>query len=155
MTTAVMEPTASDGECLMFWYYMEGSGVGDLRVYLQSPDNSSQSVLLWTRSGDQGKHWRHGRVTISSRTPYQVPVGRLSNPNNHDNDQSAKQKPNYFWSVKPDNTSIYIKIPHSTSVGHLVCSSSSAPVPEAREPEGLAQDLQCSLDWTLLDNIYI
>lgn len=75
MMTAVMEPTASDGECLMFWYYMEGSGVGEFNVYLQTPDNSRQSVRLWTRSGDQGKHWRHGRVTLSSSTPYQVPGG--------------------------------------------------------------------------------
>uniref|UniRef100_A0A8C3G9E7 MAM domain-containing protein n=1 Tax=Cyclopterus lumpus TaxID=8103 RepID=A0A8C3G9E7_CYCLU len=62
--TAVMEPTAADGECLMFWYYMEGSEVGELSVYLQTLDG--KGVLLWTRSGDQGKHWRHGRVTLFS-----------------------------------------------------------------------------------------
>lgn len=73
--TAVMEPIASDGECLMFWYYMEGSGVGQLSVYLQTLDNHGSPAKLWTRSGDQGKHWRHGRVTLSSRTPYQVPGG--------------------------------------------------------------------------------
>ncbi|XP_034411292.1 MAM and LDL-receptor class A domain-containing protein 2 [Cyclopterus lumpus] len=69
--TAVMEPTAADGECLMFWYYMEGSEVGELSVYLQTLDG--KGVLLWTRSGDQGKHWRHGRVTLfSPSAPYQV-----------------------------------------------------------------------------------
>uniref|UniRef100_A0A3P8UAG2 MAM domain-containing protein n=1 Tax=Amphiprion percula TaxID=161767 RepID=A0A3P8UAG2_AMPPE len=71
MMTAVMEPTPPDGECLMFWYYMEGSGVGELSVYLQSPE--SHRNQLWTRRGDQGKHWRHGRVTLySPDTPYQV-----------------------------------------------------------------------------------
>lgn len=70
--TAVMEPTAPDGECLMFWYYMEGSRVGELSVYLQTTDNNI--VKLWSRSGDQGKHWRHGRVTLRSpNTSYQVP----------------------------------------------------------------------------------
>lgn len=69
--TAVMKPTAPDGECLMFWYYMEGSGVGELSVYLRTADNNT--VQHWTRSGDQGKHWRHGRVTLlSPETPYQV-----------------------------------------------------------------------------------
>ncbi|XP_074507832.1 MAM and LDL-receptor class A domain-containing protein 1 [Sebastes fasciatus] len=69
--TAEMEPTAADGECLTFWYYMEGSGVGELGVYRQTPDN--KRVQLWTRFGDQGKHWRHGRVTLlSPNTPYQV-----------------------------------------------------------------------------------
>ncbi len=72
--TAVMEPIA-DGECLMFWYYMEGSGVGQLSVYLQTPDNHRSPAKLWTRSGDQGKHWRHARVTLSHNTPYQVPGG--------------------------------------------------------------------------------
>nr|XP_046265191.1 MAM and LDL-receptor class A domain-containing protein 1 isoform X2 [Scatophagus argus] len=70
--TAVMEPTAPDGECLMFWYYMEGNGVGELSIYLQTPDNHRRFAQLWTRSGDQGKHWRHGRVTLSSSIPYQV-----------------------------------------------------------------------------------
>nr|XP_033506790.1 MAM and LDL-receptor class A domain-containing protein 1 [Epinephelus lanceolatus] len=69
--TAVMKPTAPDGECLMFWYYMEGSGVGELSVYLRTADNNT--VQHWTRSGDQGKHWRHGRVTLlSPETSYQV-----------------------------------------------------------------------------------
>lgn len=71
--TAVMEPTAADGECLMFWYYMEGSEVGELSVSLQTLD--SNNVSLWTRSGDQGKHWRHGRVTLlSPSAPYQVVI---------------------------------------------------------------------------------
>ncbi|TNM98369.1 hypothetical protein fugu_014615 [Takifugu bimaculatus] len=72
MMTAVMEPTASDGECLMFWYYMEGSEVGELNIYLQTFENSRESVPLWTQKGNQGKHWRHGRVTLRSSTPYQV-----------------------------------------------------------------------------------
>ena len=72
VVTAVMEPTPPDKECLMFWYYMEGNEVGELSVYLQTAENQRHSAPLWTRSGDQGKHWRHGRVTLSSDTPYQV-----------------------------------------------------------------------------------
>lgn len=73
MMTAVMEPTPPDGECLMFWYYMEGSGVGELSVYLQTHDMYRNRVHLWNRRGDQGTHWRHGRVTLfSPDTSYQV-----------------------------------------------------------------------------------
>lgn len=72
VVTAMMEPTPPDEECLMFWYYMEGNEVGELSVYLQTTDNHARSAPLWTRSGDQGKHWRHGRVTLSSNTLYQV-----------------------------------------------------------------------------------
>lgn len=72
MMTAVMEPTPSDGECIMFYYYMEGSGVGELSVFLQTA-NSNEKNKLWTRQGDQGTHWRHGRVTIfSPDVAYQV-----------------------------------------------------------------------------------
>ncbi|XP_071348966.1 MAM and LDL-receptor class A domain-containing protein 2 isoform X2 [Trachinotus anak] len=73
MMTAVMEPTPPDGECLMFWYYMEGSGVGELSVHLQTPGSHRNPQKLWHRSGDQGKYWRHGRVSLlSPDTPYQV-----------------------------------------------------------------------------------
>ncbi|XP_076003124.1 apical endosomal glycoprotein-like [Genypterus blacodes] len=73
MVTAAMESTPPDGECLMFWYYMEGTEVGKLSVYIQTPDSAGSDTLLWTRHGDQGKHWRHGRVSLSSPdTTYQV-----------------------------------------------------------------------------------
>ncbi|KAM8850746.1 MAM and LDL-receptor class A domain-containing protein 1 isoform 2-T2 [Spinachia spinachia] len=69
--TEVMEPTAADGECLMFWYYMEGGEVGNLSVSLQTHSNHSEQV--WSRGGDQGRHWRHGRVTLLSPSDsYQV-----------------------------------------------------------------------------------
>lgn len=71
MVTAVMEPTPPDGECLMFWYYMEGRAVGELTVYLRTPNGSL--VRLWEKSGDQGNHWRHGRVQLHHQDgPYQV-----------------------------------------------------------------------------------
>lgn len=70
--TAVMEPTVSDGECLMFWYYMEGSELGELNIYLKTFKYSRESVPIWTRKGNQGKHWRHARVTLRSNAPYQV-----------------------------------------------------------------------------------
>uniref|UniRef100_A0A665X458 MAM domain-containing protein n=1 Tax=Echeneis naucrates TaxID=173247 RepID=A0A665X458_ECHNA len=75
MMTAVMNPTPSDGECLMFWYYMEGSGVGELSIYIQTPESHRNPQKLWERSGDQGTHWRHGRVTLlSPDNQYQVGI---------------------------------------------------------------------------------
>lgn len=69
--TPVMESTVSDGECLMFWYHMEGNGVGELSVYLQGFDESRRPVS-WNRGYNEGKHWRHGRVTLISSVPFQV-----------------------------------------------------------------------------------
>lgn len=69
--TPVMESTVSDGECLMFWYHMEGNGVGELSVYLQGVDESRRPVS-WNRGYNEGKHWRHGRLTLISSVPFQV-----------------------------------------------------------------------------------
>ncbi|XP_018613321.1 MAM and LDL-receptor class A domain-containing protein 2 isoform X2 [Scleropages formosus] len=69
--TPLNNPTAKSGECLKFWYHMEGEGVGMLRIYLQKLHGSR--VLLWATGGDQGDLWRHGRVTVLSYdTPYQI-----------------------------------------------------------------------------------
>ena len=58
----------------MFWYYMEGEDVGQLTVSVQTPEvPRSLGGQNWTRTGDQGGHWRHARVTVDSReAPYQV-----------------------------------------------------------------------------------
>lgn len=69
--TPVMESTVSDGDCLMFWYHMEGSGVGELSVYLQGVGEARRPVS-WTRGYNEGKHWRHGRVTLISGVPFHV-----------------------------------------------------------------------------------
>lgn len=51
---------------------MEGTGVGELSVYLQT-DSQENATKLWRRIGDQGSHWRHGRVTLyNPQSNYQV-----------------------------------------------------------------------------------
>ncbi|XP_061879772.1 MAM and LDL-receptor class A domain-containing protein 1 isoform X1 [Entelurus aequoreus] len=70
IATGLMEPTPPHGECLMFWFYMEGRAVGELNVHLQA---AGAPVRLWSRSGDQGSHWRHGRVSLlNPDSSYQV-----------------------------------------------------------------------------------
>nr|XP_057907663.1 MAM and LDL-receptor class A domain-containing protein 1-like [Doryrhamphus excisus] len=70
IATALMESTPPHGECLMFWFYMEGKDVGEFNIYLQTSDTL---VKLWSRIGDQGNRWRHGRVSLfNPDTSYQV-----------------------------------------------------------------------------------
>ncbi|CAL9689267.1 unnamed protein product [Knipowitschia caucasica] len=66
VNTTDMGPTVADGECLMFWYHMEGPGVGEINVYVHPNDNTEKLIPVWSRKGDQGSHWRHGRVTLLS-----------------------------------------------------------------------------------------
>ncbi|KAG7268280.1 hypothetical protein CRUP_036264 [Coryphaenoides rupestris] len=69
MLSSLMNPTRRGGECWMFWYHMEGEDVGQLTVSLQHPEvprsTPAPQNWNWTRSGDQGPHWRHARVTTS------------------------------------------------------------------------------------------
>ncbi|XP_048866511.1 MAM and LDL-receptor class A domain-containing protein 1 isoform X9 [Brienomyrus brachyistius] len=69
--TRLHDPTPKSGECLKFWYHMDGEGVGTLSIYLQKLDRSR--VLLWSEHGKQGDLWRQGRATVLSHdAPYQV-----------------------------------------------------------------------------------
>ena len=49
---------------------MTGSGVDTLNIY----QGSITSTPIWTKKGDQGDVWKHGRVTIGKgrRTNYKV-----------------------------------------------------------------------------------
>lgn len=71
----VHQPTSEHGECLMFWYHMNGKDVGSLNIYVQELQNPRSRIPVWSASGDQGEHWRHGRATIiSPHSPYKVRV---------------------------------------------------------------------------------
>jgi len=49
---------------------MQGSGIGTMNIYHNSP----KTKPIWSKTGDQGDMWRHGRVTIGKnmRTNYRV-----------------------------------------------------------------------------------
>eukprot|EP00795_Rhopilema_esculentum_P012712 gene12712-3431_t len=55
-----------------FWYHMYGTGIGDLRVYIEI---GTSLTLLWHRSGNQGDQWTQGTVYIMRRTvPYKIKI---------------------------------------------------------------------------------
>ncbi|XP_056333186.1 MAM and LDL-receptor class A domain-containing protein 1 isoform X2 [Danio aesculapii] len=74
MMTEVNPPTSEHGECLMFWYHMNGKDVGSLNIYVQDVQSSRISQMsVWSVNGDQGQQWRHGRATvISPHSPYKI-----------------------------------------------------------------------------------
>ncbi|TRY97688.1 hypothetical protein DNTS_035488 [Danionella cerebrum] len=70
MLLDVNQPTSEHGECLMFWYHMNGRDVGSLNIYVH--DGKSE-VAVWSADGHQGEQWRHGRASIMSpRSPFKV-----------------------------------------------------------------------------------
>ncbi|XP_078519461.1 neuropilin-1 isoform X2 [Lissotriton helveticus] len=70
-----MVSSENAAHCMTFWYLMYGSHVGTLRVKLryQKPEEFDQ--VLWTMAGNQGVHWKEGRVLLHKTLKhYQVIV---------------------------------------------------------------------------------
>lgn len=59
--------------CYNFWYHLMGDNIGTINIYKLEVTlySKSKPVLLWTKSGDQGSNWNHGRFTVTpSRMRY-------------------------------------------------------------------------------------
>ena len=83
--------------CLRFWYFIYGTGIGQLNVYVDQherapPANASEydednherfnRTLVWRRSTSQGARWLEAQRTIWSDRPWKVTfegvVGRMA-----------------------------------------------------------------------------
>ncbi|GFN85250.1 MAM and LDL-receptor class a domain-containing protein 2-like [Plakobranchus ocellatus] len=62
--------SATNAACISFWYFMYGSDVGTLRVYLVPSNNAT--TLLWEQKGDQGPQWKQTQIDYNSSLPYQL-----------------------------------------------------------------------------------
>jgi len=55
-----------------FWYHMYGTGIGNLRVYVEV---GTTLTLLWGMNGNQGNQWKQGSVYIMRRSvPYKIKI---------------------------------------------------------------------------------
>ncbi|KAI8780792.1 MAM and LDL-receptor class A domain-containing protein 2, partial [Biomphalaria glabrata] len=63
---------ATRASCLTFWYYMYGSDVGTLRVYLSQSNNVSSALSIWQLTGNQGAEWKPVQLALSSPVDYQI-----------------------------------------------------------------------------------
>ena len=61
---------SSSGECLTFYYNMNGRTMGILNVYTQT--SGSLGSPVWTKSGNQGSKWQVAQVTLISSSQFQV-----------------------------------------------------------------------------------
>ncbi|XP_067654295.1 MAM and LDL-receptor class A domain-containing protein 1-like isoform X2 [Haliotis asinina] len=60
----ILSPTYHDNQemCVKFYYYMYGSSMGTLNVYVKDGNNTGRP--LFSRSGNQGNRWTVGETTI-------------------------------------------------------------------------------------------
>ncbi len=55
----------SEHKCLKFFYFMYGSEIGELNVYLKY-GVSGKDILIWSLQEEQGKEWKRAMVPLPS-----------------------------------------------------------------------------------------
>ena len=70
LESEVFVPTT--GQCMQFWYHMNGTHINKLSVFLKVVEQSESRIL--TLSQHQGDQWLQGQVPIKSDKPYVVSV---------------------------------------------------------------------------------
>ena len=60
----LQSPTIPSAKCVEFYYFMRGTTVGELLVYLKS--DSQGEKVVWQLIGDQGYHWKKGAFPVNN-----------------------------------------------------------------------------------------
>jgi hypothetical protein len=68
LESEVLPPTS--GQCMQFWFNMNGAHVNKLSILLKVVEQSESRV--WTYGGDRGDKWRQGQIPIKSAKPFVV-----------------------------------------------------------------------------------
>ena len=67
----LLSPLIRGPICLRFYYYMNGSGIGNLEVLLW-PRGQQDNYLMWRKSGEQGNQWLKATVDVGFTGESQV-----------------------------------------------------------------------------------
>jgi len=67
----LLSPLIRGPKCLRFYYYMNGSDIGNLDVLLW-PREQQHSYLMWRRSGKQAHQWMKASVDVGYTGEFQV-----------------------------------------------------------------------------------
>ncbi|KAK7478849.1 hypothetical protein BaRGS_00029948, partial [Batillaria attramentaria] len=71
LTSPMFDPK-SPYACVSFWYHMDGSSMGTLRVFSVPNWDVTNKKLLWSLSGDQGNEWYQAQVEVDTSVPVQI-----------------------------------------------------------------------------------
>lgn len=61
----LQSPTIPSAKCVVFYYFMGGSTVGELIVYVKTA--TKEEKLVWQLIGDQGFEWKKGVIPVDSK----------------------------------------------------------------------------------------
>ncbi|XP_036360425.1 MAM and LDL-receptor class A domain-containing protein 1-like isoform X2 [Octopus sinensis] len=74
--TTLLAPTSTGGNCLSFWYYMYGSNIGTLNVYMTK---FGRKVLIWTKRGSQENQWNYAHLNVENDYNFMLYIEFVTN----------------------------------------------------------------------------
>ncbi|XP_030832892.1 MAM and LDL-receptor class A domain-containing protein 1 [Strongylocentrotus purpuratus] len=67
-----VQPNDKETFCVMFWYHMYGTTVGELNVYLHNSSSTGLGSPIWWMAGNRGDLWRAGEAEINTPEDFQI-----------------------------------------------------------------------------------
>ncbi|CAI9725294.1 and LDL-receptor class A domain-containing 2-like [Octopus vulgaris] len=74
--TTLLAPTSTGGNCMSFWYYMYGSNIGTLNVYMTK---FGRKVLIWTKRGSQENQWNYAHLNVENDYNFMLYIEFVTN----------------------------------------------------------------------------
>ncbi|KAH9499994.1 hypothetical protein Btru_076122 [Bulinus truncatus] len=71
LVSPVLSPSAYDGHCLSFWYYMNGDDVGSLKVEMYTVKTN---IILYERIGSLQNRWSQALVPVRTLDSYSLGI---------------------------------------------------------------------------------
>ncbi|XP_072014819.1 MAM and LDL-receptor class A domain-containing protein 2-like [Amphiura filiformis] len=84
---------ATFGQCVRFWYYMYGSSLGTLNVYVEINGNLGDPV--WSKNSGGGNLWRVTEINVATGYDYRIVFEGVL----EDNDDESSSDPRREWIV--------------------------------------------------------
>ncbi|XP_022809605.1 MAM and LDL-receptor class A domain-containing protein 1-like [Stylophora pistillata] len=76
-TARLTSPWLRGLHCMMFYYYMYGSSMGCVVMYIRR-QAADRLQPLWFKSKNQGKGWKQGQVSINDTSSYQIIIDGIT-----------------------------------------------------------------------------
>ncbi|XP_030832894.1 MAM and LDL-receptor class A domain-containing protein 1 [Strongylocentrotus purpuratus] len=62
----------SETFCVVFWYHMYGSNIGELNVYLRNSSSLNMGSPIWSLAGNRGDVWRGAEAEINTPEDFTI-----------------------------------------------------------------------------------
>ncbi|XP_033751987.1 MAM and LDL-receptor class A domain-containing protein 1-like [Pecten maximus] len=127
--------TPGGSRCFHFWYFLTGSGIGSLNVYLVT---ASGNQTLWSLSGNQKNMWQSAQVSLNSTTQFTVIIEGIRG-SNYQGDIAIDD-------VSFTTSSCTLMPSYANPAAQTTASTMSTPASTSASPTPAATQYDCNFD---------